>query len=173
MNKMEKLKVVYSTLSEVLEHFPAKSSHKAAAYIDKRMSETLKELEKNDTGEVVPIHIFHPYPTVLHDSDGYPTPEALKYLENWWFGWYEGELYKGEFSECNKQNITALVNYLRKIWHFADWGFVHNQAEKKLELHTGGWSGNEEIVPYLEKTWFHKVYWTMSRTGGHYYYEWK
>lgn len=173
MNKTDKLKVEYSTLSELLDQFPASSSHKAAVHINKRMEEIIQELEHDDTGEVKPIHVFHPYPDVLHTEDGYPTDAALNYLQNWWFGYNNGELYKGEFADVNKDNTNALVNYLRKLWHFVDWGFVHNQVESKLELHTGGWSGNEEIIPYLEMTWFHKCYWSMTKKGGHYYYEWK
>jgi hypothetical protein len=173
MEKKDKLKVEYSTLSMLQDFFPKTSIHKAAVYIDKRMAEIIQELEKGDTGEVVPMHVFHPYPDVLHTEEGYPTDAALNYLQNWWFGYKNGELYKGEFAEVTKENTNALINYLRKLWHFVDWGFVHNQSDKKLELHTGGWSGNEEIIPYLEMTWFHKCYWSMSRKGGHYYYEWK
>lgn len=173
MTSQDKLKVEYSTLSALLDHFPAKSSHKAAEHINKRMSEIIYELEHGDTGEVVPIKVFNPYPKVLFDSEGYPTQEALDYLQNWWFGYKDGELYQGEFAEGSKNNIIALAMYLKKLWHFADWGFVYNDLLKILELHTGGWSGNEQIIPYLEMTWFHKCYWSSSRKGGHYYYEWK
>jgi hypothetical protein len=166
------LKLEYKILSEISDYFPKNSSHKAARAIDARMQKILDELEHGDTGEVIPIKVYNPYPKVLLE-EGYPTQEALDYLQNWWFGYKDGELYQGEFCEPSKNNILALTIYLKKLWNFGDWGFVLDESGKKLELHTGGWSGNEEIIPYLEMTWFHKLYWASSRKGGHYYYDWK
>ena len=41
---------------------------------------------------------------------------------------------------------------------------VENFVE--LNLVTGGWSGNEDIVDNLKKTMFHSMYWYMSQAGG-------
>jgi len=40
----------------------------------------------------------------------------------------------------------------------------------KLELHTGGWSGNEDIIEALKKSYFWIFYWEKSVKGGHYYF---
>jgi hypothetical protein len=42
---------------------------------------------------------------------------------------------------------------------------------RKLELHTGGWSGNEEIISVLQNSMFWVMYWQKSERGGHYYFE--
>jgi hypothetical protein len=171
------LKLEYRILSELSDYFPKNSSHKAARAIGTRMQQIIDELEKPveepvDCKPMATAKVFHPMPVVLHDQDGYPTQEALDYLQNWWLG-YHGEVWlQGEFSELNKNNITSLLKYMKRLWHFDDWGFIVNEAEKKLELHTGGWSGNEEVLSYFKNTAFAQFYWKMSKAGGHYYYEW-
>lgn len=39
-----------------------------------------------------------------------------------------------------------------------------------LELHTGGWSENEEIVQEIEKSFFSTLYYVKWERGGHYYF---
>ena len=38
-------------------------------------------------------------------------------------------------------------------------------------MHTGGWSGNEEIMSAVQSTMFWYFYWTRIERGGHYYLE--
>lgn len=171
----QKLKIEYATLSNVMDYFPKNSSHKAAQAIGIRMEEILQELDKpisDKPEEFKVVKVFNPYPKTLKDADGYPTQEALDYLMNWWYGEKDGVWYEGEFAILNKENIAALGVYLNKIWHFADWGFKFNDIFKKMELHTGGWGGNELIMTYLEPTWMHRQFWSVKKKGGHYYYEW-
>jgi hypothetical protein len=61
-----------------------------------------------------------------------------------------------------------LIEYLQEIWHWDDYVVWKDNI---LELHTGGWSGNEEIVQVLEETFFWYFYWQKSERGGHYYFE--
>ncbi len=173
----ELLKLEYRILSELSDFFPKNSSHKAARAIGMRMQKIIDELEKPieapvEKESIPTIKVFNPIPKVLHDQDGYPTQEALDYLQNWWLGYHDGKWIQGEFSELNKSNIIALIKFTNRLWHFDDWGFVLDVRAKKLELHTGGWSGNEEVMTYFKDTAFAQFYWKMTRAGGHYYYEW-
>lgn len=72
----------------------------------------------------------------------------------------------------------ATIDYLMSIWHFGDWGYklkrgrdILHKACWKFELHTGGWSGNEELIETLGKTFFWFIFWQKSIRGGHYWFE--
>jgi hypothetical protein len=105
-------------------------------------------------------------------TDGYPTDDELRFVKNY---------------DLMTSPVSILVNYLEGIWWAPDWGFklskhkdeyksVETIGEKArqryhyiLELHTGGWSGNEDIIRSLEENkWFYNFYWLSSRVGGHY-----
>jgi len=88
----------------------------------------------------------------MPDQDGYPTEEELKRLKEW-----------------DRKDVRGFLDFLESIWWTADWGFVLSGKRKKiLDLHTGGWSGNEEIISVLRETFFWCLYWQSSRRGGHY-----
>lgn len=108
------------------------------------------------------------------DKDGYPTKEELRFIRTY---------------DIIKRPIKPLIEYIEERWWAADWGFKlskHRDDYKSiirpggkavhryhyiLELHTGGWSGNEDIIYALEDNrWFYNFYWHSSRTGGHYEY---
>jgi hypothetical protein len=62
-----------------------------------------------------------------------------------------------------------------KNYFIENWGIDHIHKERPvlmLELHTGGWSGNEDIIEALQN---HKLFWMMwwwkTERGGHYYFE--
>jgi hypothetical protein len=60
-------------------------------------------------------------------------------------------------------------------WHWGDYGFLLKEPKGKyqrLEMHTGGWSGNEEIMTALQdNAYFFLLYWQRSKRGGHYYFK--
>ena len=100
----------------------------------------------------------------MPDKDGYPTEEELKKIETWDFN----------------RPIEELLDFLESIWWMSDWGFKRKNGRIefskkkciKLELHTAGWSGNEDIIRSLQKLrpiWW--MYWVSSHRGGHYYFE--
>ncbi len=99
-------------------------------------------------------------PEILLDSDGYPTQEYLDWIENY------------------KYTDMPIMDFIDNLeWYFDDWGFILKRkynGRRKLELHTGGWSGNEEIIRAItgniHLTAF-KMKYVMWRTGGHYYFE--
>lgn len=92
------------------------------------------------------------------DADGYPEPEVIEQIEKW---------------DIQKQSVKMLIELIEANWWAADWGFKR-KSKTKLELHTGGWSGNEEIIYALKKTKFPSFYglfWQKEVRGGHYFFE--
>lgn len=41
----------------------------------------------------------------------------------------------------------------------------------EVRLATAGWSGNEEIVSVIQQSFFHAMFWHMSRRGGLHVYQ--
>lgn len=109
--------------------------------------------------------VSYPYP---HDNlmtdNGYPTEQALDYIKNWHMlieadGRYKtGHLW---------QDYRGLIDYIKSIWTYDD--AIHEE-DGLLEIHTVGWSGNEDIIAELKKTafWMHRL--QATQTGGHYYF---
>lgn len=109
----------------------------------------------------------------MPDSDGYPTEEELKAFEKW------------RVSEVNIETFRArdVVDHLNLVWWYPERQMELREGRErfrhkkvmKLVLHTGGWSGNEDIIGKLQDTWFWILYWAESHRGGHYYFEipWK
>lgn len=84
----------------------------------------------------------------------YPTEEQLEYIKNF---------------DLVKQGYFNLLDYIYNIWSYPDYYIL---GENALELHTGGWSGNEDIVYALqENTLFWAMAWMKSERGGHYTFD--
>lgn len=94
------------------------------------------------------------WPDEALDQDGYPTEEALKFIEEY---------------DIDKDGPEGLISFIREVWYLPDWGFIRDGDS--LELHTAGWSGNESIIKALQESWFWVVCWESSRRGGHYYFD--
>ena len=103
-------------------------------------------------------------PEELLDEKGYPTEEWLQFIRN----------YKSE-----EMPIHDFLKLLVEGWQYADWGVQLSRSYKgkqKLELHTGGWSGNEETIKAILDNFYlthFDLKYVMWRTGGHYYFELK
>lgn len=108
------------------------------------------------------------YPTELRDSDGYPTQEALDYIKNWSIisDFHEIETSTGKY--FGKEKYEELIEYVRSIWTYND---AINYEDGLLEIHTFGWSGNEDIIEELKKTDLWLLKWRSEQTGGHYYFQ--
>lgn len=90
-------------------------------------------------------------------DDVYPTETELESIEKWPIG--------------SSADITALLDVVRAMWWCRENGVVRS-AENIWELHTWGWSGNEDIIEALQKNLiFWGVAWVSSRRGGHYEFE--
>lgn len=87
----------------------------------------------------------------------YPSASELHKIRNW----------NGTFRE--------LWEYVASLWSYPEWGVVEdfNGEVYKLELHTAGWSGNEDIIEAFRKSkcMFFYMYHTKWERGGHYYFE--
>jgi len=119
---------------------------------------------KSDTDQVATPDAYTLLPAVLLDDEGYPTDEWLQCLKT----------YKPDES---LPLLTFVKTILVDGWYMSDWGFKLGKKYKgkhKLELHTGGWSGNENTIEAIKSnmwlTHFQMRY-VMWRAGGHYYFE--
>lgn len=85
----------------------------------------------------------------------YPTAKEIDNIRKW-----------------DYKEITGLLDLIESIWWRANSGFIlTGKRILKLELHTGGWSGNEEIIEALQfNIMFWTMYWQKSERGGHYYF---
>ncbi len=100
----------------------------------------------------------------MPDQDGYPTVEELERVRTW-------------YRDTSTDSWT-LVAYLQSIWWLPDRHVVVYRGKEslfgrhvwKLTLHTGGWSGNEDIIDALKGTMFWYFHWQISRRGGHYWF---
>ena len=91
---------------------------------------------------------------------GYPTDDALELLRTW--DW--------------KKGWTNLMSLVQSIWHWGDNQYSTRtldddlgRVEVEYTFHTGGWSGNEDIIDALQSNFmFWMMCWYQSRRGGHY-----
>ncbi len=96
------------------------------------------------------------------DDDGYPTEESLKRLRE----------------ELNSENLKRAIEVFYaalKENRYPDYcGFERVEVRGELievwGYHTGGWSGNENIIAVLRESWLFN--WLLERydRGGHYYF---
>jgi len=88
------------------------------------------------------------------DEDGYPTEAAINLIEKWVY-----------------TDGRELFEFIKKIWWSADTLFDDSE-EHLIKLHTGGWSGNEDIIAAMKKnTMVWLKYWHTSHHGGHYEFD--
>jgi hypothetical protein len=96
------------------------------------------------------------------DADGYPTGEALDFIQHWPFdAGYDG-----------------LLDFVHQLWAYADCGYwaeedggdgMPSRPVRIYRVSTAGWSGNEDIVRALTRNrMFWSFCWVESRRGGHF-----
>lgn len=91
-------------------------------------------------------------------SDEYPRDSELETIKNW---------------DLLTTPVAELVDYVEHLWHWPERGFkLSGVRVLRLELHTGGWSGNESIIGALkDNPIFWVVCWMKSTRGGHYWFK--
>lgn len=92
----------------------------------------------------------------MMDRDGYPTEKFYKWAES--IKWeYDG--------------LMDITQTIIDCWHMADWGVYLKgkyRGHRTLYLHTGGWSGNEDIIAAMRDTMWWTLCWRNHIHGGHY-----
>lgn len=85
------------------------------------------------------------------DKNGYPEQHELNTITTW----------------ASQKGYKELMEFVQSIWTFDNYFEV--KEDGLYELHTAGWSGNEEIIYALEQNeMFWIMCWQESRRGGHY-----
>lgn len=86
----------------------------------------------------------------------YPSKEELQKVIDW------------------KNDPMGLIEYIKQLWKYDDKGVrITGKKVIKVELHTFGWSGNEDIIEALQVNMFWFLYWQKSKRGGHYYFRFR
>ena len=83
----------------------------------------------------------------------YPSRADLNFIENY---------------DVSKMGTRALARFVASIWHWDDYVIIGKRT--RFELHTGGWSGNEDIIHSLQKNLWWGVCFRKEVIGGHYYF---
>jgi len=103
-------------------------------------------------------------PEILLDSNDNPTEEWLEFIRNY----HPSE---------ELPLLKFVTEVLPKGWYLAEWGVIIHRKYRgviRLELHTGGFSGNEEVIREIlsNKHFTHfKMEYVQWKTGGHHYFE--
>ena len=91
----------------------------------------------------------------------YPSEPVLKIIQEW---------------DILEKGTEDLIGLIESEWEYSDMGgfkrYRDNENRDILELHTYGWSGNEDIIYALKNNFgFWSCFWWKSERGGHYWFE--
>ena len=91
------------------------------------------------------------------DEDKYPDEESLEQIKNW---------------DVQKNGVDGLLELIEENTNWAD-----RQIERsgkhviRYVYHTGGWSGNEDVIRAMRENYlFWMMTWWKTTVGGHYYF---
>lgn len=85
------------------------------------------------------------------DADGYPDDQELERIANW-----------------KVDDVNGLMDFVAELWWHPEMIRRTGSHKEYVELITGGWSGNEDIVRALINNYvFWNLCWEMSRRGGY------
>lgn len=86
------------------------------------------------------------------DDDGYPEESELKQIAEW--PW---------------RDIPALLEFVQLRWSYPNYWWQEGDI---LNVSTGGWSGNEDLInAMMQNRMFVAICWISSRRGGHYKFD--
>ena len=92
------------------------------------------------------------------DENNYPDEESLKQIKEW---------------DIISKGIQGLLDLIEENTNWAD-RQIYQTGKRVIcyEYHTGGWSGNEDVIRALrENLSFFPLFWLKSTRGGHYYFK--
>jgi len=83
------------------------------------------------------------------DENGYPDEGSLKQITEW---------------DLKTKDLYGLLDLIKENTHWED-RQIHIKGKRviRLEYHTGGWSGNEDVIRALERNpFFWILFWQKS-----------
>ena len=99
---------------------------------------------------------------IIEWEKGYPTEESLDELKKVLSG--------NEFAKSTEAFYAALEeNYYADCYGLTKVD-VRGELMNVWAYHTGGWSGNEDIIRILKQSWIWGIYLERYDSGGHYYF---
>lgn len=92
------------------------------------------------------------------DINGYPDEESLERIKKW---------------DLFENGVDGLLNLVEENTQWADRQIGRSgKCVIRYEYHTGGWSGNEDVIRALMHNFlFWSLSWVKSTAGGHYYFK--
>ena len=92
------------------------------------------------------------------DINHYPDKKSLIQIREW---------------DVLKQGVQGLLDLIEENTNHPDWSIsIKGKRVLQYEYHTGGWSGNEDVIEALRQNrFFWSLYWEKSIRGGHYYFK--
>jgi len=103
--------------------------------------------------------------------DGYLTKEARAAIHKWRPG-------SKDCPKFSTSNLIALLDLIEANTRWPEFSIeysleydIFGSPVIIFEYHTGGWSGHEDMICELEKTFFWMFCWKQSSRGGHYKFE--
>jgi len=91
------------------------------------------------------------------DKNGYPDAKSLKEIEKW---------------DILKQGVQGLLDLVQENTWPDEPLSITGKRVLRFEYHTGGWSGNEDVIDALHRNiLFWPLFWQKSTRGGHYYFK--
>lgn len=108
----------------------------------------------------------------LFEEEGhYPSEASLNYIKNWCSVWEQGDTPALKFGAYfgDQDKTQELLDFITQLWWYPDMGV--GIEGNKIELHTLGWSGNEDIIRELKNSSLWIMHWRKQYAGGHYYFD--
>ncbi len=92
------------------------------------------------------------------NKDNYPDKTSLRQIREW---------------DYLNQGVQGLLNLVKENTNHPDFSFsMIGKRVLHFEYHTGGWSGNEDVIDALRQNWlFWSMFWQKSTRGGHHYFK--
>jgi len=95
---------------------------------------------------------------VALDENGYPDKQSLEQIANW---------------DLRTQDIYGLLDLIKENTNWANRQIeIKGKQVIRFIYHTGGWSGNEDVIRALMSNGpFWSLFWYKSERGGHFYFK--
>lgn len=80
------------------------------------------------------------------------------------------DMTKQELEILNSNDWGKCIGIIEKYWNddYGTFDIEGYDGKQILELTTGGWSENEELINKIADTWFWFLWWQESKRGGYY-----